>query len=243
MHRFYCPNLPADAATPILSDVPVELEEEQARHARSVLRLKAGQEIMLFDGQGRTAQAVVLDPGKTFRVSVRLVRTWPRPRLRLVLAVAPPKGGRLEDMVDQLSQLGVDHVDLLRTARSVVEPGAGKQRRLERAVIESAKQCGRPWLMTVGELRSLPDVLDEPADLTLLAQPGAAAQADLSAKLAAGGVARALVGPEGGFTDDESALALARGAVAWSLGPHILRIETAAVAAAAVLGYLRGDRD
>jgi 16S rRNA (uracil1498-N3)-methyltransferase len=92
--------------------------------------------------------------------------------------------------------------------------------------------------MQVSDLAPLSQTLAEPADLTLLAQPGAPVISDLADRLRQAASVRVMIGPEGGFTDDEVQAMQARGATPWSLGPHILRIETAAVAAAAVVRYL-----
>ncbi len=232
MHRFYCPSLPPLSAC-------IELDADQSHHARRTLRLHEGDTISAFDGQGTVASAVIVrcdESAVTLQVS-ELTRQ-PAPRPELTLAVAFPKGPRADDMVNQLAQLGVARLIPLNTQRSVAEPGSGRRQRLARIAIEAAKQCGRAHLMATPGPMDLAQVLALPAELRLLAAPGGSAPRDFAQRLASAATILALIGPEGGWTDAECSQAQEAGSLPWMLGPHILRIEPAAVAAAAIVRYL-----
>ena len=230
--------MPPVFVVPGLSAVPdggvCGLPPDEAAHARRVLRLRAGDAVGLIDGNGLAAEAAVLaasPAGVSVRVGNRSRPEPPRPRLRAL--AAPPKGARAESMVDGLAQLGVVSWTPLLTERGNPNGSANRRRRWERAALEAAKQCGRATLLRIEPAATLAELLNRPSPgLRVLADPG-------------GGPAvvpvevedvELLVGPEGGFTDAERDAALASGAVAWRLGPHILRIELAALAAAALAG-------
>ncbi|MEM1062029.1 MAG: RsmE family RNA methyltransferase [Planctomycetota bacterium] len=208
------------------------LPPDEARHAATVLRAKAGDAVELFDGAGRRVAAELAEVGKR-RVVVRAVgepTETPAPDRPFTLAVAAPKGDRFRWLVEKATELGVDRLRLVTTERSVVEPGGGKLDKAAAAVIAACKQCGRDRLMPIEA--ALPFgryVVDEASDHRVIAVP--TADEPLSA---AGGPTACLIGPEGGFTDAEVDTAVAAGWEPVSLGRHVLRVETAAVAAAAV---------
>ena len=145
-------------------------------------------------------------------------------------------------MVNQLSQLGVDRLIPLRTRRSVAAPRPGRLKRFQRAAIAAAKQCRRAHLLTVTAVADLDQVICRDHDLKLVADPTAAPHADLATRMASAQRLLVLIGPEGGWTPGESAAAQAAGGLAWCFAPHLLRIEAAAAAAAAIVRYLAADR-
>ncbi len=217
------------------ADDLVELDAAQARHARRVLRLTDGEQVEVFDGHGGVGCGILTGGPSTTRV--RLERIWREPpsRPRIELAVAFPKGGRVDDLVAQLSQLGADALIPLCTRRSVVRPRDAKLSRLAQQAIEHARQCRRAHLLEIEPVADLDDVLARPCDLLLVADPQGQAMADLAGRLAAAAVVRVLIGPEGGWSDEELERVRRRAAVPWRFGPHVMRIETAAAAAAAIL--------
>jgi 16S rRNA (uracil1498-N3)-methyltransferase len=229
--RFHCPAIgdPGSAAM---------LEAEQARHAARVLRLREGDGVELFDGCGRVARGVIVTARRD-AVAVQVVSAARiEPDTPAVdMAVALPKGPRVEDMVNQLAQVGVDRLVPLRAARATVEPRDAKLDRLRRVAMDAARQSRRAWAMTIDEPATLTSVLSGSHDLRLIAQPGATASPH---RLTAAGLSRVLVliGPEGGWTDQELAATATAGCLPWRLGPHVMRIETAAVVAAALMRYL-----
>jgi 16S rRNA (uracil1498-N3)-methyltransferase len=143
----------------------------------------------------------------------------------LTLAVALPKGDRQKWLVEKAVELGVVRIVPLVTERGVAQPVEQALRRLWRAVIEASKQCGRNRLLEIDEPQSWPLFVERTAGepRRLLAHPTATATT-------------AAIGPEGGFTDEEVALAVVAGWQLVDLGPRILRVETAAILLAAVLG-------
>ena len=199
-------------------------------HHLSVSRVRVGDAIRLFNGDGREYPAVVVGVGKrdaTLEVGAAL-EIGREAGHRVVAACALPKGDRAQFLVEKLTELGVAELILIRTKRTVVQPGEAKVEKLQRYVIEASKQCGRNVLMRVTGPRGWADVLSD-AGL-----PAARYVAHVGEAGAAGqGECAFAVGPEGGFTDEEVAEARAAGWHAVGLGPRVLRVETAALALAA----------
>lgn len=241
MHRFYCPGLSASVREQGPWDAPVQLGPDESKHAVRVLRLSAGDAVTLFDGQGLVAEGTI-SPVTGSRDAVCVVVTDARRMAslqpELTLAVALPKGSRVDDMVEQLSQMGVDRVIPLRTRRSVVDARDTKLDRLARAAIESAKQCGRAHVMKIDATLDFDRALSQPAQTRLIAAPGRdTIDEKFTDDLRRTTGVLVLIGPEGGWDDAELVAADAAGFARWSLGPHVMRIETAAVAAAAIVRY------
>ena len=157
---------------------------------------------------------------------------------RLTLAVALPKGERQKWMVEKLTELGVHRLVPLETVRGVAEATPAAQARLERVVIEACKQCGRNTLMEIGTGRTLAHLLTNlphGAHIVIAHPDPRGMPLDAALVQPAAKEVIALVGPEGGFTFEELAAAECAGVIRVSLGPHILRVETAAIALAARL--------
>lgn len=217
-----------------LSPGEYQLTGPEAHHISTVRRFQPGDRITLFNGDGLEYPSEILSVGKK---SVALAvleplavdRELPFP---LIVASALPKGDRADFLIEKLTELGVTRFIPLATARSVVQPKESVVEKFGRAVIEASKQCGRNRLMSIDFPKTMRTLVQEsslPVMRTALhTGPGLAT-------LGASGGRAIAVGPEGGFTSDELALALASGWTAASLGPRVLRIETAAIAAAAVL--------
>lgn len=213
------------------------LTGDEARHLSRVLRGQPGDEVVVFAGTGVAWPARIV---RVARDEVELTLADPstdpaRTGPRLTLAVALPKGERQKWLVEKLTELGVARLVPLETERGVAEATPAACERLRRGVIEACKQCGRNRLMEIAAPRSMAAALADmpPGSRAVIADPGGIpldprGQADAPSLLA-------LVGPEGGFTAAEIAAAEQAGAIRVSLGPHILRIETAAIALAARL--------
>ena len=173
------------------------------------------------------------------RCRVGAVREVPQARPRLVVDSAVPKGPRAEAMVNQLGQLGADVFVPVQSARGVVEPGAGKVERYEKAALASAKQSGRPWRMVIEPPTAMADLLGRAHDgVRLILDPRGSAIPTLEDRLTSADEVVVLLGPEGGWTDEELADAEAAGFVRWRMAEHVFRIEAAATAAPAILRYL-----
>lgn len=197
---------------------PVVLPPREARHAVRALRLGPGDSVLVFDGRETWRGEIESAAG---RVTIRLrERMAPVSLPAVTVAAAVPKGSRLDWMVEKLAEMGVAEFIPVRFARSVASLGEGRRRRLERIALAAAKQSGAPLLRVAPE-RPVEEI---PSDWWL-ASPRA------GAPLPAGGGGAVVVGPEGGLTPQEEARFLRKG----SLGPTTLRIETAALVAAARL--------
>jgi 16S rRNA (uracil1498-N3)-methyltransferase len=210
----------------------VELTGPEAHHLAAVCRLRAGDEVCLFNGDGKEYPArVAAVAKKSVQVEVLGVAE-PRRELDFHLEIATPlpKGDRAQFLVEKLTELGVTTYVPLLCRRSVVHPGEGKKGKLERYVVEASKQCGRNTLLEIGEPAEWASycVQTKPGELRFVGHPSGVAMPILASEPARSRI-RCAAGPEGGFTDEEVGLAIAHGWQAVSLGPRILRIETAAL--------------
>jgi 16S rRNA (uracil1498-N3)-methyltransferase len=224
MHRFYVPGpLQGPNAT---------LHGPEAHHLQHVLRARSGDEIVLFDGTGWEFRAQVGDQRRgEVEVAILESRQVSREAEReIVMGVTLPKGERQRWLVEKLVELGTARLIPLRSRRSVVTAKPGTLEKLRRAVIEASKQCGRNQLMRIDPPEQFEQFLDS--------APSHAARwiADPGGEQAGRGLGHATaepiwlaVGPEGGFTPDECATARQLGWQLLSLGPRILRIDTAAL--------------
>jgi 16S rRNA (uracil1498-N3)-methyltransferase len=216
----------------------VKLPDAQAHHARDVLRLEERAIVELFDDAGQVARGRLGFEGT--RAAFVAVETLLPPgsgRFQLTVASAVPKGERADWMIEKLSELGVCRFVPLATQRSVVRPGGtNKRQRWERLAIEAAKQSRREGVMQIEELLTVASAIE--AGWYLSTQTNAVPIGEMIQKPRPAEL-RLFIGPEGGWTDAERAAFDAAGLTAVRLTHTILRIETAAVAAAAVVMCLR----
>jgi len=226
-----------------LAPGPLRLEGPQAHHLLHVLRIGTGESVVLFDGSGLEASAELTSAADgVANLTVRKPHAANTdPPVPLVLGAAVPKGDRFGWLIEKATELGVQRFIPLITERSVVTPGAGKLDKMRRTIVEASKQCGRSRLM---ELDSpLPWGHFVTREMAVaggwVAHPSGVSVEEITCPDA--GPLVAAVGPEGGFTDTELQLAVQAGAKLVSLGPRILRIETAAVALAAVVACRGGE--
>ena len=222
------------------------LSEREAHHARDVLRLGSGDVVELFDDAGATARGTILSSapaGVVVRVEAPSIATAGDVAIRLTIAAAVPKGDRAEWMIEKLSELGAERFIPLATARSVVLPeGKNKRERWMRIATEAAKQSRRRGVMRIEELTKLGDALAGATDAGACWHLSTTTGATPVLDLVAGNTSPALtafIGPEGGWKDEELALFEAAGAAAVKLTPTILRVETAAVAIASIVGSVQ----
>jgi 16S rRNA (uracil1498-N3)-methyltransferase len=232
--RFYLPGLsPGRLALPV----------EEARHARTVLRVRPGEAVRVFDGRGAVADGRVVEVTRgEVAVEVGAVRRSEPIRPAVHLGFAVPKGKRVDRLLEKATELGAASLQPVRFSRSVATVGAGgnKARRWSRHVIEAAKQCGLDWLPELREEVGLDGWLASAGtgamagDLSESARPmGEVVQASVPEEL------YLLVGPEGGLTDDEREEIGQAGGCLVRLGRTTLRIETACVALLAGIRALR----
>lgn len=220
------------------SEQPVRLlvGGDEAKHAIRVKRLEAGDSIRLVDGRGAAAEAKITDTRKERRTGewvleaeLSRVEVLPEHAPRLHVLAGAPKGDAIEQMIDGLSQVGAASWAPLISLRSVVEPREGKLRRLERVAEEALKQCGRDRLLAIGDNTSLDEALARGG--TIVAADGSG---ERYTRTGAPEITL-LIGPEGGWDTRELAKMKAAGVRVANFGPHIMRIETAAIVCAAMV--------
>lgn len=215
------------------TDTLVTITGDEADHARRVKRLGPGDTLTLMNGRGLIALAEVVEAKRDLSARVVEAREAPPLAPRLEVWGAPPKGPRLDDMIDALTQIGAALWRPLCTSRAVVDPREGKLARQERIIREACKQCGRAWLMEVGESATFAEALASAPGMHIVLAHADGEPPERSPTTAP--AVRLLIGPEGGFSPDELARAGAAGADVRRFGPHAMRVETAACVATGVL--------
>ncbi|APW44581.1 16S rRNA (uracil(1498)-N(3))-methyltransferase [Rhodoferax saidenbachensis] len=240
MPRFYCP-------TPLVTDALLELPAGAARHVQ-VLRLQPGDAITLFNGESTEEfDATVTRMGRSdVQVQVGEARTTARePARRVHLAVGMPANDRMDWLVEKATELGVASIRPLMTERSVLrlsgERAEKKVAHWQSVAISACEQCGgnrvptvHPVLTLAQWLKALPAAAGDSQRLLLSLREGSAALRTRPLT----DEAVFLSGPEGGLGPAEEDLALASGFAPVSLGPRVLRAETAALAALTTLALL-----
>ena len=227
--RFYCPKLVSGE---------VELDAQEAHHVR-VSRHRPGDSVVLFDGHGReaAAQIVALDR-RSVRVRIRRIVARDRELPgRIVLCVPAPQGERQRWLVEKATELGVAELRWLVTERTDVHSRRVRLDRFHRWIIEACKQCGRNCLMEVHPPESwqvVAEAVAKRADACVLCDASGQRVADLG-MTGRPRVAAVAVGPEGGWTEAELRAAREGGWRVLSLGPTVLRTETAALAAVSIV--------
>lgn len=217
----------------------VVIDGDEAHHALRVKRVETGDEVELLDGRGLRARArvgVTSKQGKaTWRFEAEVIesRMEPPAEVRLEVLAAAAKGDRLDEMLDSLSQLGVDLFRPLLSDHAVVDPREAKLERLRRAALESTKQCGRAWPIEVGEPVELQHAMKE-LDGVFACVADASGSHTIDVPKDAKRVI-VFVGPEGGWSPREFEGFGAGKLPFVRCSPHVLRVETAAVAAATML--------
>jgi 16S rRNA (uracil1498-N3)-methyltransferase len=210
----------------------VHLIGSRARRLREVLRLRSGAQLEVFDGKGRQREARIIATGRG-QVTLALgeaVEPAADPPVPVVIVCAFPRASRGDWLVEKATEIGVSQLIPRVAARSVLDPGDGRYARWRRIAIEAAEQCERTFVPTIGGE-------PPPSAVQVVAEPEATASVrETVAALPEAPQAIVLhVGPEGGWSANETEEFRAAGAHFVSLGPRLMRVETAAVIAAAQL--------
>ncbi|MCG3169809.1 MAG: Ribosomal RNA small subunit methyltransferase E [Pseudomonadales bacterium] len=230
---------------PLVAGTTVELHDNAAHYVRNVLRLDQGARLRVFDGSGAEFTATLESLG---RRTLQLVlgataESAADSPLAVHLGIGLARGERMDWTVQKCTELGVATITPLLLARCNAKfdggRGDNRLRHWRQVAISACEQSGRNRLPVIGEPVALDRWLAERTELPGLVLHTADSRA-LAAQPAPAAV-RVLVGPEGGLDDGEFARARAAGFTPWSLGPRVLRTETAPVAALAILQYLWGD--
>jgi 16S rRNA (uracil1498-N3)-methyltransferase len=223
----------------------------EAHHARDVLRLRRGDKIIVFNGRGREITARIVElAGRELRLEKLTQSESPPLPCRLSIGQAIPKGKVMDLIVQKAVELGAAEIFPLISARTIVDLAENdarkKQIKWQSVAIEAAKQCGQNWLPQVHTPRTMKQLFAElpSLDLQLIGslQPGALHLKEILADFAAENLCPpesvlTLIGPEGDFTPAELALARSHGCRPITLGPIVLRVETAAIYCLSVLSY------
>ena len=227
-------------ATPLTDGAHVRVEGAQAHYLSSVMRLNLGATLRLFDDVAGEWLAEATEVGKR-AVTLGIVRqTRPREAVPdLWLGAAPIRRARYDWVAEKACELGVARFTPVLTRRAVVDKVNGE--RLRAHMIEAAEQCGRTALPLLDPVTKLDDWLAALEGRTLFFADEAGGMAAAAAFAAHQGPAAILIGPEGGFDPNERMRILAGGAVGITLGPRILRADTAAVAAVSAWMAVAGD--
>ena len=247
MHRFHIPPGTANNAETLLSP-------EESHHAVRVLRLAPGDSVTLLDGAGVVAHGSVLAADKrAVRVAVRERIAHPPLPCSVTLLQALPKGRLMDTIVEKATELGAARIVPLLTEHTVSRPdedsAANKLEKWQTTALEAVKQCGNPWLPRIEAPVTFADFLrrNERFDLALVASlhPGVRPMRAVFAEFQARENRRPArvavwVGPEGDFTPQEIATLVSSGVQPITLGPRVLRCDTAAVA---VLARVLGEAD
>lgn len=245
MHRFY-------VAAEDWHPEALVLTGSEAHHCRNVLRLKEADKVVLFNGCGHEVTAEIVSSGAT-EIHLRKLHDalMPPLRCRITLGQAIPKGKNMDLIVQKAVEIGAAEIAPILSDRTVVrldeESAASKQAKWQTVAIEAAKQCGQNWLPQVHAPQTLSHFFQEHRgfDLQLIGslQSDATRLKKILAQFAAEHEGARptnvlmLVGPEGDFTPAELSLARGQGCRPITLGPIVLRVETAAIYCLSVLAY------
>jgi 16S rRNA (uracil1498-N3)-methyltransferase len=239
MPRFYCPQ-------PLAAGAIVDLPEAVAHHLH-VVRMQAGDTLTLFDGRGGQYRASLLDVGKK-RASARVEEheaIESELPYSITLAQGLPEGSKMDWIIEKAVELGVAAVQPLAARRSVVrlsgERADKRHAHWQGVIVSASEQCGRNRLAGLAPLADFERFIATPdAQPRILFSPRATESLAGWARAAGPQAVTLLVGPEGGFSEQEEQAAVAAGALSLSLGPRVLRTETAGLAALAALAALWG---
>ena len=212
------------------------LSKDESRYLLKALRLSDGEKLEVFDGDGFYALATLLgvEAGEAY-LEISKPQEAPRPELELYVATATPKGDRADWLVEKVTELGASGLIWLKTERSVVvpKPGSKKFERWARLSDAAARQSGRMRVPSLEGPLTLAELDTFPFDHRFVASPIKESESPIPSALK--GRVLITIGPEGGFTDHELEQLKNSGYNLLWLNPHVLRTETAAIAAAAVL--------
>lgn len=225
--RYFVPQFPSSGGQ-------ITLPEAESHHASTVMRVREGEQVTLFDGEGHEADAKVVSVGRKAVVCQTEAKVFlpRRNRSTIELAIAMPKGDRSRDLVERLTELGVDRLVPIHCQRSPWAISDGAIQKWQRVMIEACKQCRRNRIMQIAQPCRVTDFLAQPAtenQQSWFAHPGGQ-KVDPNVDAATDNPNyRIAIGPEGGFAEQEADAAIAAGWLPVGLGERIYRIETAAI--------------
>jgi 16S rRNA (uracil1498-N3)-methyltransferase len=223
----------------------VVLDGDPHRHLVKVLRLQAGSDVQIFDGGGTEIEAKVLAVGpRTIELELGPRRAVALAPASITLLQAVAKGDRMDLIVQKATELGVARIVPVLAERSVAKPRAGRTRRWQTIAQEAARQSGRADVPEVADPLTLAEaVAGAPAGARFVLWEEEHGQSLRRLLDGSAGAISLLVGPEGGFAVQEVVEARTQGFTPVGLGPRILRVETAAIVAIALVQAAAGGLD
>ena len=244
MRRFFIEQSEAAKPAPVITGT-------DARHIKKVLRLKQGDIIILFDGTGTEYEARIMSLSAN-SVNVSIIRSFPSTTespVQIIVAQAFLKQRKMDNLVRQLTELGITKWVPFISKRSVPRPDnkrlADRTKRWKKISKEALKQCNRSRIMGIGPTVSFEDIFNVSRQSSLKIAFWENESKPVNSALAQSNRhfnnIFIMIGPEGGFTSQEIEKAKACGFITASLGPRILRAETAAIAASVLIQHLFGD--
>ncbi|QSH40809.1 RsmE family RNA methyltransferase [Lentisphaerota bacterium ZTH] len=231
MHCFFCKNTgsPGDEA---------ELESTERKHLFKTLRAAPGEQVKLLDGKGSVILAEISTAKNLIILSVNRQQ---RPRNELHLFLAPPKRQKMDQLLRQCSEVGITNIHPMITQRSVSAPEKVSERWLT-LLQEGCKQSGNPFLPEINTPVKFPAAVDFIKKNSISAYFGAVKGTHPSPENISNRIGW-IVGPEGGFTENEEEQMLDAGITPLRLGSYVLRVETAAVCGVTLLNFLSNRED
>ena len=212
----------------------IELEPSEASHAVKARRLRVGDTVRIFNGNGLSANGVLQSiERRAVTLELHEFEMHSRPEQAISVAVAIPKGDRQKVLIDNLTQLGLFEIIPLRCDRSVTKTSKNTLEKWQRVAIEACKQSQNPWLPKVLGERSLDELLSESERSLYYADACGEPISDVKKTVSTSSLVTIIVGPEGGFTLQEFTKLEQNSISSFKLGPYILRTEAAAIAAVA----------
>jgi 16S rRNA (uracil1498-N3)-methyltransferase len=243
MARFYVPQ-------PRIENGILRIEGDEVKHIRRVLRLKAGDEMIVFDGLGKEYEGTIAEEGPS-SVVIRIQNIFSsknESHLEVTLAQSLLKGEKMDYLIQKATELGVKEIVPFFSSRSVplLEKSGRLKRhhRWERIAIEASKQCGRGVVPKIEPLQDYSEMLraasPDSLRLILWEREGVRLKEVLGKSIKKREIFF-IIGPEGGFSQEEIGVAKKAGFLPVTLGRRILRAETASLCLLSILQYDRGD--
>jgi 16S rRNA (uracil1498-N3)-methyltransferase len=243
MARFYVPH-------PQIGNGILRIEGDEVKHIRKVLRLKRGDEIIVFDGSGKEYAGTIVEEG-SFSVSIRVRNSFispQKPDLSITLAQSLLKGEKMDYLIQKASELGIKRIVPFNSSRSIPLLDERKQierhHRWEKIAIEASKQCGRRVLPQIDPPGDYPQILESVPKNSLrliLWERGGEKIKEILKQFRKEEEIFFLVGPEGGLSQEEVEVATKAHFIPITLGERILRSETASLCVLSILQYEWGD--
>jgi 16S rRNA (uracil1498-N3)-methyltransferase len=239
MVRFFCSALKIKDNKILIDD------KNQLHHARDVLRLKKGEPVTIIDEKGNKYRCIIeeLKSKMVFLIKERHLPLFRKEGIRITVACAIPKKAKMDDIVDKLTQLGVERIIPLETERVIVKldksKGALRRVRWEKIALSASQQSQRNIIPIIEPIKGIKEVLTESRDFDLKLIPTLVGKPDSFKKIINILKPRnilILIGPEGDFTESEVDLAKKSGCIPVSLGDLVLRLDTAAIA---IVSFIR----